>query len=90
MGRPATEEDPALPGGDGYKGSLRVRNIVEFTVVGLAERGVRSSIVRIPPIANTRPIPGPIIPVPTTLALTNLVCAIAVILAVRACRPSRN
>jgi nucleoside-diphosphate-sugar epimerase len=51
LGRPATEEDPALPGGDQYKGTLRVRNVVETTVVGLAERGVRSSIVRIPPIA---------------------------------------
>ncbi len=54
LGRPATEEHPALPpGGDQYKGSLRVRNIVELTVVGLAERGVRSSIVRIPPIAHS-------------------------------------
>jgi nucleoside-diphosphate-sugar epimerase len=52
LGRPATEEDPALPGGDQYKGTLRVRNVVETTVVGLAERGVRSSIVRIPPIAH--------------------------------------
>lgn len=54
LGRPATEEDPALPpGGDQYKGSLRVRNIVELTVVGLAGRGVRSSIVRIPTIAHS-------------------------------------
>jgi nucleoside-diphosphate-sugar epimerase len=53
LGRPATEEDPALPGGDAYKGTLRVRNVVETTVVGLAERGVRSSIVRIPPIAHS-------------------------------------
>jgi nucleoside-diphosphate-sugar epimerase len=53
LGRPATEEDPALPGGDEYKGTLRVRNVVETTVVGLAERGVRSSIVRIPPIAHS-------------------------------------
>ncbi|WP_422923282.1 SDR family oxidoreductase [Singulisphaera sp. PoT] len=53
-GRSATEEDSALPPGGGeYKGSLRVRNIVELTVVGLAERGVRSSIVRIPPIAHS-------------------------------------
>jgi hypothetical protein len=29
LGRPATEEDPALPGGDEYKGTLRVRNVVE-------------------------------------------------------------
>lgn len=53
LGRPATEEDPALPGGDAYKGTLRVRNAVELAVVGLAERGVRSSIVRIPPIAHS-------------------------------------
>ena len=54
LGRPATENDPALlPGGGEYKGSLRVRNVVELTVIGLAERGVRSSIVRIPPIAHS-------------------------------------
>lgn len=53
LSRPATEEDPALPGGEAYKGSLRVRNVVELTVVGLAERGVRASIVRIPPIAHS-------------------------------------
>jgi nucleoside-diphosphate-sugar epimerase len=53
LGRPATEEDPALPGGDKYKGTLRVRNAVELTVIGLAEQGVRSSIVRIPPIAHS-------------------------------------
>jgi nucleoside-diphosphate-sugar epimerase len=54
LGRPATEEDPALPGGDEYKGTLRVRNVVETTVVGLAKRGVRSSVVRIPPIAHSK------------------------------------
>jgi nucleoside-diphosphate-sugar epimerase len=53
LDRPATEEDPALPGGNEYKGSLRVRNVVELAVVGLAERGVRSSIVRISPIAHS-------------------------------------
>ncbi|RLU05797.1 3-beta hydroxysteroid dehydrogenase [Pseudomonas prosekii] len=53
LGRPATEEDPALPGGEPYKGTLRVRNIVETTVIGLAEQGVRCSIVRIPPIAHS-------------------------------------
>jgi nucleoside-diphosphate-sugar epimerase len=53
LGRPATEEDPALPGGDEYKGTLRVRNVVETAVVGLAERGVRSSIVRIATIAHS-------------------------------------
>ena len=29
LGRPATEEDPALPSGEEYKGTLRVRNVVE-------------------------------------------------------------
>jgi nucleoside-diphosphate-sugar epimerase len=53
LGRPATEADPALPGGDAYRGTLRVRNVVETTVIGLAERGVRSSTVRIPPIAHS-------------------------------------
>jgi nucleoside-diphosphate-sugar epimerase len=53
LGRPATEEDPALPGGDEYRGTLRVRNVVETTVIGLAERGVRSSVVRLPPIAHS-------------------------------------
>lgn len=53
LGRPATEEDPALPGGDAYKGTLRVRNVVELAVVGLAKRGVRSSVVRIPPVAHS-------------------------------------
>lgn len=53
LGRPATEEDPALPGGDLYKGTLRVRNIVETTVIDLAKRGVRSSIVRIATIAHS-------------------------------------
>jgi nucleoside-diphosphate-sugar epimerase len=53
LGRPATETDPALPAGDAYRGTLRVRNVVELAVVGLAERGVRSSVVRIPPIAHS-------------------------------------
>jgi nucleoside-diphosphate-sugar epimerase len=53
MGRPAIEEDPALPVGDEHKGTLRARNVVEAAVVGLAERGVRSSIVRIPPIVHS-------------------------------------
>lgn len=52
--RPATEEDPALsPAGDQYKGSLRVRNVVETTVIELAERGVRSSVVRISEIMHS-------------------------------------
>ncbi|HEY0124953.1 MAG TPA: NAD(P)H-binding protein [Rhizobium sp.] len=37
--RPATEEDPALPAGDTYNGTLRARNIVETTVIDLAGRG---------------------------------------------------
>jgi nucleoside-diphosphate-sugar epimerase len=53
LGRPATEEDLALPSGDEYKGTLRFRNAVETAVVGLAERGVRSSIVRLPTIAHS-------------------------------------
>ncbi|WP_319446263.1 MULTISPECIES: SDR family oxidoreductase [unclassified Mycobacterium] len=53
LGRPATEEDPALPSGEEFKGTLRVRNAVESAVVGLAERGVRSSIVRLPLIAHS-------------------------------------
>ncbi len=53
LGRPATEEDPALPADDGHQGTLRVRNAVERAVIGLAEQGVRSSIVRIPPIAHS-------------------------------------
>ena len=40
LGRPATEEDPALPNGDEHKGTLRARNVVETTVIGLAKRGV--------------------------------------------------
>ncbi|UGU32482.1 SDR family oxidoreductase [Mycolicibacterium smegmatis] len=53
LSRPATEEDPALPSGDEHKGTLRFRNAVETAVVGLAERGVRSSIVRLPTIAHS-------------------------------------
>ena len=53
LGRPATEDDPALPAREDDKGTLRVRNVVERSVIGLAERGVRSSIVRLPPIAHS-------------------------------------
>lgn len=52
-GRPVTEDDPALPAGDEHKGTLRVRNVVERAVIGLAEQGVRSSIVRLPTIAHS-------------------------------------
>jgi hypothetical protein len=37
----------------GTAGTLRVRNVVERAVVGLAEQGVRSSIVRLPLIAHS-------------------------------------
>ncbi|MGW5919209.1 SDR family oxidoreductase [Nocardia fluminea] len=53
LGRPATEEDPALASGDEYKGTLRVRNVVETAVVDLAEQGVRSSVVRFANIAHS-------------------------------------
>ena len=52
LGRVATEDDPAQPVGDEHKGTLRVRNDVEAAVIGLAERGVRSSVVRIANIAH--------------------------------------
>lgn len=61
MGRSATEEDPALPVGDEHKGILRVRNVVEIAVVGLAERGLRSSVVRLPAVsipADVLMLPG--------------------------------
>ena len=53
LGRPATEEDPALPVGDEHKGTLRARNVVETAVIGLAERGVRSSVVRLANIMHS-------------------------------------
>ena len=53
LGLPATEEDPALPVGDEHKGTLRVRNVVETAVIDLAQRGVRSSVVRIANIAHS-------------------------------------
>jgi nucleoside-diphosphate-sugar epimerase len=53
LGRPATEEDSALHVGDEHKGTLRVRNVVEATVIDLAQRGVRSSVVRIANIMHS-------------------------------------
>lgn len=53
LGRTATEKDPALPVGDEHRGTLRARNVVETAVIGLAERGVRSSVVRIANIAHS-------------------------------------
>jgi nucleoside-diphosphate-sugar epimerase len=53
LGRPAIEEDPALPVGEEHRGTLRARNVVESAVVDLAEQGVRSSVVRIANIAHS-------------------------------------
>jgi nucleoside-diphosphate-sugar epimerase len=53
LGRAATEADPALAAGPEHAGTLRARNIVETAVVDLAERGVRSSVIRIPPIMHS-------------------------------------
>jgi nucleoside-diphosphate-sugar epimerase/ketosteroid isomerase-like protein len=52
LGRPIVEADPALPSGHEHKGTLRARNVVERAVIDLAERGVRSSVVRISTIVH--------------------------------------
>jgi nucleoside-diphosphate-sugar epimerase len=44
LGRPGTEEDAAVPGG---------RGDAEIATLGLAERDVRASVVRIPPITHS-------------------------------------
>jgi nucleoside-diphosphate-sugar epimerase len=44
LGRPATEEDLGAPGG---------RGDAERAVIGFADRGVRSSVVRVPPITHS-------------------------------------
>jgi nucleoside-diphosphate-sugar epimerase len=44
LGRPGTEEDAGTPGG---------RTDAENAVIGFAEQGVRSSVVRIPPITHS-------------------------------------
>lgn len=67
LGRPATEEDPALSVGDEHKGTLRVRNAVEAAVIGLAEQGVRSSVVRIANIMHSTTDAG-FLPMLITLA----------------------
>jgi len=48
LGRPATEEDAGDPDSRGPG----VRAKADIAVVGLAERGVRSSVVRIPPVTH--------------------------------------
>lgn len=53
LGRAATEDDAPLSGGMAYKGTLRVRNEVETTVLSLASQGVRCSVVRIPEIMHS-------------------------------------
>jgi nucleoside-diphosphate-sugar epimerase len=68
LGRPATEEDPALAVGDEHKGTLRVRNVVETSVIGLAERGVRSAVVRIANIAHSTTDLGGFLPTLIALA----------------------
>jgi nucleoside-diphosphate-sugar epimerase len=52
LGRPVTEDDPALPAGEEHRGTLRARNVVESAVVDLAGQGVRSSVVRLANIAH--------------------------------------
>jgi nucleoside-diphosphate-sugar epimerase len=44
LGRPGTEEDAAVPGG---------RGDAEIATLGLADRDVRASVVRIPPITHS-------------------------------------
>jgi nucleoside-diphosphate-sugar epimerase len=44
LGRPGTEEDQGAPGG---------RGDAERAVIGFADRGVRSSVVRVPPITHS-------------------------------------
>jgi nucleoside-diphosphate-sugar epimerase len=53
LGRPAAEDDPALPGGTEHKNTLRGRNDAEAAAISLAERGVRSSVVRLPTIVHS-------------------------------------
>ncbi|MCK9793276.1 hypothetical protein M1843_05900 [Isoptericola sp. 4D.3] len=68
LDRPATEEDAALPVDDEHQGTLRARNVVEAAVVGLAERGVRSSVVRIANIAHSTTDRAGFLPVLIALA----------------------
>jgi nucleoside-diphosphate-sugar epimerase len=68
LDRPATEEDPALPVGDEHKGTIRARNVVETAVIDLAERGVRSSVVRIANIAHSTTDRAGFVPILIALA----------------------
>jgi nucleoside-diphosphate-sugar epimerase len=47
LGRPATEHDPAISSGPLGEGTPVSRNVVETTVLGFADHGVRASVVRI-------------------------------------------
>jgi nucleoside-diphosphate-sugar epimerase len=53
LGRPATEQDAATPSKPEDVGTPRARTDSEIAVLGFAERGVRSSVVRIPPITHS-------------------------------------
>lgn len=53
LGRPVTEEDAALPSREEDAGTLRSRNEVEIAMLGFAEQGVRSSVVRLPNISHS-------------------------------------
>lgn len=53
LGRPIVESDPALPADGEHSGTLRMRNAVESAVIGFAEQGVRSSVVRMANIAHS-------------------------------------
>ncbi|WP_375483402.1 SDR family oxidoreductase [uncultured Jatrophihabitans sp.] len=68
LGRPATEEDLALAVGEEHRGTLHVRNVVEAAVLGLAEQGVRSSVVRIANIMHSTADAGFL---PMLIALAN-------------------
>ena len=71
LGRPSTEDDPALLVGDDHRGTLRVRNSVETAVIGLAEKGVRSSVVRIANIAHGMTDRAGFLPMMISLAKQN-------------------
>ena len=53
LGRPVTEQDAALPSRAEDAGTLRSRNEAETAVLGFAEQGVRSSVVRLPNVSHS-------------------------------------